>query len=127
MTDISMKQIKEITQFWVFYEKETGEPGNIQLSACANNFSAHRGYVSEDGLQCVGLRYEKDGFGYYELFNVGHTRIKCPLKPNPIQTLLGGKKAEEKLRTAYEAFEQQLNSRGWKTIPEAIHNEVTTK
>ena len=53
MTDISMKQIKEITQFWVFYEKETGEPGNIQLSACANNFSVHRGYVSEDGLQCA--------------------------------------------------------------------------
>ena len=29
---------------------------------------------------------------------------------------LGGKKAEEKLRQAYEEFEQKLNSRGWKTI-----------
>ena len=115
MTDISMKQIKEITQFWVFYEKETGEPGNIQLSACANNFAAHRGYVSEDGLQCVGLRYEKDGFGYYELFNVGHTRIKCPLKPNVFQKLLG---TAGKLREQYEAFEARLNSMGWKTISE---------
>ena len=127
MNEIFLKQIDEVTPFWLFYSKESGEPGNIQLSACANNFSIHRGYTSEDSLQCVGTRYEKDGFGCYELYNVGHTLIKCPLKPNPIQKLLGGKKAEEKLRAAYEAFEQQLNSRGWKTIPEAIHNEVTTK
>ena len=126
MTEISIKKIREISEFWLVYDKDEGV-GHIQLSACANNFSIHRGYVSEDSLQCVGTRYEKDGFGCYELYNVGHTRIKCPLKPNPIQKLLGGKKAEEKLRTAYEAFEQQLNSRGWKTIPEAIHNEVTTK
>ena len=115
MTDISMKQIKEITQFWVFYEKETGEPGNIQLSACANNFSAHRGYVSEDGLQCVGLRYEKDGFGYYELFNVGHTRVRFPLKPR----LFGGKKAAQKLRQQYASFEAALNKNGWRTIEES--------
>ena len=127
MTEISIKQIKEIGEFWIVYAKDDGSNGHIQLSACANNFSIHRGYVSEDSLQCVGTRYEKDGFGCYELYNVGHTLIKCPLKPNPIQKLLGGKKAEEKLRAAYEAFEQQLNSRGWKTIPEAIHNEVTTK
>ena len=118
MTEISIKQIDEVTPFWVFYSKESGEPGNIQLSACANNFSIHRSYVSDDGLQCVGLRYEKDGFGCYELFNVGHTLIKCPLTPNPLQKLLGGKKAGEKLRRAYEEFEQKLNSRGWKTIRE---------
>ena len=118
MLDISIKQIKEISPFWVFYVKEDGEPGSIQLSACANNFTLQRGSGSEAGLQCVGLRYENDGFGCYELFNVGHTLIKCPLKPNPIQKLLGGKKAEEKLREQYESFESQLNSRGWKTITE---------
>ena len=118
MTEISIKQIDEITPFWVFYSKETGEPGNIQLSACANNFAIHRGYVSEDGLQCVGLRYEKDGFGCYELFNVGHTLIKCPLKPNALRKLLGGSQAEAKLRQQYEDFEAKLNSRGWKTIAE---------
>ena len=118
MKDISIRQISEITPFWVFYEKETGEPGSIQLSACANTFSIQRGDGAEDGLQCVGVRYEKDGYGYYELFNVGHTRIKCPLKPNPIRKLLGGKKAEQKLRQRYEEFEQKLNSRGWKTIAE---------
>ena len=118
MNEIFLKQIDEITPFWLFYSRDSGEPGNIQLSACAKNFSIHRGYVSEDNLQCVGTRYEKDGFGCYELFNVGHPLIKCPLKPNPIQKLLGGKKAEEKLRAQYESFEQQLNSRGWKTIAE---------
>ena len=118
MTEIYMRQIHEITPFWLFYSKDNGEPGNIQLSACANTFAIQRGEVSDDGLKCVGLRYEKDGFGYYELFNVGHTRIKCPLKPNPLQKLLGGKKAEQKLRQQYEEFEQKLNSRGWKTIAE---------
>ena len=127
MNEIFLKQIDEVTPFWLFYSKDSGEPGNIQLSACANNFSIHRGYTSEDALQCVGTRYEKDGFGCYELYNVGHTLIKCPLKPNPIQKLLGGKKAEEKLRAAYESVEEQLNSRGWKPIQEAINNEVTTK
>ena len=123
MTEITYKQWRRLDQYWFVYAKEDRSEGHIQLSACANNFAIHHG---GDGT-CIGLRYEKDGFGCYELYNVGHTLIKCPLKPNPVQKLLGGKKAEEKLRAAYEAFEQQLNSRGWKTIPEAIHNEVTTK
>ena len=118
MTEISIKQIKEIGEFWVVYSKPEGAPGHIQLSACANNFRIHRGCDESDGLQCVGLRYEKDGFGCYELFNVGHTLVKCPLTPNPLQKLLGGKKAGEKLRRQYEEFEQKLNSRGWKTIEE---------
>ena len=118
MTEISIKQIQEITPYWIFYTKETGDRGSIQLSACANNFSVHRGYVSDDDRQCVGLRYEKDGFGCYELFNVGHTLVKCPLAPGFAQKLLGGKKAEEKLRAAYEAIEKQLNDSGWKTIEE---------
>ena len=112
MNEIFLRQINEVTPFWLFYSKDSGEPGNIQLSACANNFTIQRG---GDGT-CVGLRYEKDGFGCYELFNVGHTLIKCPLKPGPLQSLLGGKKAEAKLRREFEAFEEQLNSRGWKTI-----------
>ena len=118
MTELTCKQVRRIDEYWLVYAKDDGSEGHIQLSACANNFSIHRGYVSEDSLQCVGTRYEKDGFGCYELYNVGHTLIKCPLKPNPIQKLLGGKKAEEKLRAAFEAFEEQLNSRGWKTIQE---------
>ena len=109
MNEIFLKQIDEVTPFWVFYSKDSGEPGNIQLSACANNFSIHRGYVSEDGLQCVGVRYEKDGFGCYELFNVGHTLIRCPLKPK----LFG---SAAKLREKYEGIEKRLNEFGWKTL-----------
>ena len=105
MNEISIKQIREISEFWVVYTKDTGETGHIQLSACANNFSIHHGGES----RCVGLRYEKDGFGCYELFNVGHTLIKCPLKPK----LFG---SAAKLREKYESIEKRLNEFGWKTI-----------
>ena len=118
MTEISIKQIKEIGQFWVVYTRPEGDPGHIQLSACANNFAILRGDSSGDGLKCVGLRYEKDGFGCYELFNVGHTLVKCPLKPGFLQKLLKGGKAEAFLREQYLDIEKQLNSYGWKTIEE---------
>ena len=107
MNEISVKQIQEITPYWIFYSKESGERGSIQLSACANNFAIHRG--GEPGT--IGLRYEKDGFGCYELFNVGHTLIRCPLKPK----FFG---SAAKLREKYEAIEKQLNSFGWKTVEE---------
>lgn len=104
MTEISIKKIREISEFWLVYDKDEGV-GHIQLSACANNFSIHHG----GDPKCVGLRYEKDGFGCYELFNVGHTLIKCPLKPK----LFG---SAAKLREKYEAIEKQLNRFGWKTV-----------
>ena len=111
MTEISIKQIKEISEFWVVYTKPDGAPGHIQLSACANNFAIVRGDSSGDELKCVGLRYEKDGFGCYELFNVGHTLIKCPLKPR----LFG---SAAKLREKYESIEKRLNGFGWRTVEE---------
>ena len=121
MTEISIKQIDEVTPFWVFYSKESGEPGNIQLSACANNFAIHRSQESGEGLKPVGLRYEKAGCDCYELFNVGHTLIKCPRSPGLGQTiaaLFKGKKPAELQREKYEAVERQLNEFGWKTVAE---------
>ena len=106
MTEISIKKIREISEFWLVYDNDEGG-GHIQLSACANNFSIHHG----GDPKCVGLRYEKDGFGCYELFNVGHTLIKCPLKPK----LFG---SAAKLREKYESIEKQLNRFGWKTVEE---------
>ena len=107
MTELTCKQIRRIDQYWLVYAKDDGSEGHIQLSACANNFSIHH-----DGAEnCIGLRYEKDGFGCYELFNVGHTVIKFPLKP----TLFGG---AAKRRLQYENIERQLNEFGWKTIAE---------
>ena len=103
MTEISIKKIREISEFWLVYDKDEGV-GHIQLSACANNFAIQHG---GDGT-CIGLRYEKDGFGCYELFNVGHTLIRCPLKPK----LFG---SAAKLREKYESIEKQLNRFGWKT------------
>jgi hypothetical protein len=104
MTEISIKKIREISEFWLVYDKDEGV-GHIQLSACANNFAILHG---GDGT-CIGLRYEKDGFGCYELFNVGHTLIRCPLKPK----LFG---SAAKLREKYEGIEKRLNEFGWKTL-----------
>lgn len=116
MTEISIKQILQIDAYWLRYKKDDGSEGHIQLSACANNFAIHRG--GEE--RCLGLRYEKDGFGCYELFNVGHTLIKCPLHPGGLQKLLGGKNAGAKLREQFEAIEAQFNRFGWKTKEETI-------
>jgi hypothetical protein len=123
MNEINIKQIDEIGPFWLVYAKENGEPAHIQLSACANNFSVLKNYESDDALKCVGLRYEQEGFGCYELFNVGHTRIKCPLRPNPfhlLKAVVKGKKAADLLREEYLAVEQQLNAQGWKTVEQEI-------
>ena len=111
MNEIFLKQIDEVTPFWVFYSKDSGEPGNIQLSACANNFSIHHGGEGN----CIGLRYEKDGFGCYELFNVGHTLIKFPLQGKGLRKLLKGKKYDDALRSQYESIEIAFNNVGWKT------------
>ena len=105
MTELTCKQIRRIDEYWLVYAKDDGSEGHIQLSACANNFSILRGGETN----CVGLRYEKDGFGCYELFNVGHTLIKCPLKPK----LFG---SAAKLREKYEGIEKRLNEFGWKTL-----------
>ena len=114
MNEISVKQIQEITPYWIFYSKESGERGSIQLSACANNFAIHRG--GEPGT--IGLRYEKDGFGCYELFNVGHTVIKFPLHGKGLWKLLKGKKYDDALRSQYESMEKAFNHVGWKTVEE---------
>ena len=66
-------------------------------------------------------KVEKAGCDCYELFNVGHTLIKCPRSPGLGQTiaaLFKGKKPAELQREKYEAVERQLNEFGWKTVAE---------
>lgn len=121
MTEISIDQVQEVGEYWLVYLSQEGETKHIQLSACANNFSIHRGYESDDGLKCVGLRSEDDKGGSYELFNVGHTKILCPFKPGiggTIAALLKGKKPADVQKEKFLDFERQLNSYGWKTIEE---------
>lgn len=112
MTEITYKQWRRLDQYWFVYEKDDGAEAHIQLSACANNFSIQHG---GDG-KCIGLRYEQDGFGYYELFNVGHTRIKFPLQGKGLRKLLKGKKYDDALRAQYESIETAFNNVGWNTI-----------
>lgn len=121
MTEISIDQVREVGEYWLIYLSQEGAEKHIQLSACANNFSIHRGYTSDDGLKCVGLRHEDERGGSYELFNVGHTKINCPWKAGiggMIGAMLKGKKPSDIQRAKFEDFERQLNSYGWKTIEE---------
>ena len=121
MTEISIDQIREIGQYWLVYLSPEGETKHIQFSACANNFSIHRGSPDEDGLKCVGLRSEDADGGSYELYNVGHTKILCPFKPTiggTIAALLKGKKPADVQKEKFLDFERQLNAYGWKTIEE---------
>ena len=112
MTEITYARICRIEPYWLIYKKDDGSEGHIQLSACANNFSIHHG--GESGT--IGLRYEQDGFGCYELFNVGHTLIKFPLKGKGLRKLLLGKKYDDALRSQYESIEKVFNGHGWKTV-----------
>lgn len=122
MTEISIDQVQQIGRYWLVYLDQEGGEKHIQLSACANNFSIHRGFEQGDGLKCVGLRFVDDRGGCYELYNVGHTRILCPFKPGiggTISALLKGKKPAEVQREKFADFERQLNSCGWKTIEDS--------
>ena len=116
MTELTCKQVRRIDEYWLVYTKDDGSEGHIQLSACANNFAIHRG--GEPGT--IGLRYEKDGFGCYELFNVGHTVIQFPLQGKGLWKLLKGKKYDDALRTQYESMEKAFNNVGWKTLEKTV-------
>lgn len=119
MNELNRSRITEINDYWLVYRKDSGEPGHMYLGACASRFGRQEQYESGDGLRCVGKRYEKDGFGCYELYSLEHTLIKCPLRPNVFQAaaaLLRGKKPAEAQREAYLDFEAQLNAHGYKTI-----------
>lgn len=119
MKEIKLSDVLEINPYWLIYRNENREKAYLDLSASANSFSRAMQLPEEDGLRCVGLRYEENGTGCYELFNIGHTKVVCPLKPGFFAALagkLGGKDPEKLLREAFEAFEQRLNAAGWKTV-----------
>ncbi len=115
MKEISINKIFEINEYWLVYRQDSGEPGHIQLSACANTYHAHHGGEGKT----LGLHYEEDGCGWYELFTAGHLRIKCPLRANFGQAVVAtfrGKKPKDAMREEYEAIEQQFQSFGWNTV-----------
>lgn len=106
-------------KYWLIYTVDRKEKKHINLSGCAGNFELITGYVSSDELRAVGWRYEEQGQLCYELFNVGHTVLYAPTRPNPIQTLiymLSGKRPEEAHRDFLDSFEHALNLGGWKTV-----------
>jgi hypothetical protein len=107
--------------YWLRFYREDGTQSCISLEGCANSFAlvTQNRYASEDGLRCVGWRYEEDGCLCYELFCVGHVVLYMPLKPdvfNCIRYLLRGNKPQEAHEEALKTFESALNRGGWKTV-----------
>ncbi len=115
MKEISASKIFEINEYWLVYRQDSGEPGHIQLSACANTYRAHHG---GDG-KTLGLRYIENDCGYYELFTAGHLRIKCSLRANFGQAVVAafrGKTPKAAMQEEFDSIEAQLESFGWRTI-----------
>ena len=112
-------------QYWIRYRNEDGYCRNISLSACANSFRlvTNGAYADDDGMRCVGWRYEEDGDLCYELFSIGHLVLTISLTPSLIERvccLVQGKDVQEVHREKIMAFEAALNRGGWKTICKKI-------
>lgn len=121
MIKIHLTKFNYPDKFWLKYRNEDNIVKYVNLSSCANNFSLLTGgkYSSEDGLRCVGWRYEKDGCLCYEIFCIGHLTLLLPLAPSLLDriiSLLQGKKTDVAYREKLQKFEKALNHGGWKTI-----------
>ncbi len=115
MKEITSSKIFEISEYWLTYRQDSGEPGHIQLSACANTYQARHG---GDG-KTLGVRYVENNCGFYELFTAGHFLIKCPLRANFGQAVVAsfrGKKPADAMREEFEAIEAQFVRFGWHTV-----------
>ena len=119
MKEIKLSDVLEINAYWLIYRNENKEKAYIDLSASANSFSRVTQQAGTDGLRSVGQRYEENGVGYYELYNIGHTRISCPMKPGFMGVLsckLSGKDPVQTQRETFLSLEERLNAVGWRTV-----------
>ena len=119
MKQIRISDIEQINKYWLVARDDEGNPKHIDLSACANSYARRHGSAGEGEMPCIGVRYTRDGVGYYELYDIGHTRLFMKLTPNWFGSLfarLQGKDPAESTRRAYEAIEAQLNENGYRTV-----------
>ena len=106
-------------KYWLKYANADGSLKHIDLSGCANNFTAATGYKSQDELRAIGWQYVRDNQICFELFNVGHTLLTAPVNPGPMQALgylLSGKNPQQGHKEFLESFEKALAVGGWKVI-----------
>ena len=114
MKKLTMARIIEVNPHWIVYRNEQQGTSYLDLSACANSYARRAPQEENESCRCVGERMERNGTVSYELFDIGHTEISCPMKPSAFQALLGkltGKEPDD----GY-SLERQLNHFGWKTI-----------
>ena len=121
MKKIPLKKQFFPDKYWIRYVNEEGEAKNISLSSCANSFKLVTGgaYASDDGMKCVGWRYEEEGELCFELFSAGHVIFTTTLHPSLIDSLIcliKGLETSEYRRYHAMEFERALNQGGWKTL-----------
>ena len=105
MNEIRYQDILKMDKYWIFYRDVEQGQKHVDLEACANSFARATGFeIGEDGLRCVGYRTAGGKGGVYELFTIGHLKIRC----GGLMTLF---KPE-----AWLKLEQHLNASGYKTM-----------
>ena len=121
MKKIPLKKQFFPDKYWIRYTNLEGEDKNLSLSSCANSFKLVTGdaYASDDGMKCVGWRYEEAGDLCFELFSAGHVVFTATLYPSLMDSiicLLKGLETSEYRRFKAMEFERALNQGGWKTL-----------
>ena len=121
MKKIPLKKKFFPDNYWIRYVDTDGETKTVSLSACANSFKlvTQGQYASDDGLKCVGWRYEENGELCFELFTAGHvvfTESLYPSLKDTIACLFQGLETDEYRRYNAMEFERALNQGGWKTV-----------
>ena len=105
MKEIRYQDILKMDKYWIFYRDPEAGQKHVDLDACANSFARATDLPADnDGLRCVGYRYRHGNTVYYELFTIGHLRIRC----GGLMCLFD--------KDAGMKLEQHLNASGYKTV-----------
>lgn len=119
MSKICIRDVVEITDDRIIYRDERGDTAFIELAPCSNSFEIKHNITTEAGkVRTVGERFFGEN-AYYELYDIGHTRLYLKLKTNRIQKLISKVfkwNFHAKEFQLFYSIQTQLNAHGWTTL-----------